>query len=82
MKGTPMNTIQKIKQKIKDHRYEIIAVGFVTALVALTVVAENKTLEQQQKAQQELDNYIVDQNRKGKTVYQLADGSYIGVAVE
>lgn len=76
-----MSRIQKIKKKIHENRYNIAAVGIVAGIVALAWYSELKVLEREKENKTQRDNFIVEQNRLGRTVFQLADGSYIGVAV-
>lgn len=76
------NKVQKIKHKIHEHRYDIAAVGVVIGLIALAAYGDQKVAEQQKKEAERRNKFIVEQNKLGRTVVQLADGQFIGVAFE
>lgn len=72
----------KIKQYIRTNRDEIITFAFFAGAAVLAVVITNKVVEAERENAEALENYIREENREGKTVYQLADGRYISVRTE
>jgi hypothetical protein len=76
-------TYRKVKQYVKDHREDIydwmpiaIAAAGTAAAVVVVTMATAKEAEEQKK----IDDWTREQNFDGKTVYELADGSYIAVS--
>lgn len=80
-----MTKIQKIKNWTRDHSPAITTGVAIVALFGLSyglVQLEEADAKDREKEAKKINKYIIEQNKLGKTVVQLADGTFIGVTYE
>ena len=77
-----MTRIQKIKRHMADHREDYFVFGFYAAVIGSSVYLHHKMQEQIAIDTAARDQFILESNKAGKTVYQLANGSFLAVTPE
>lgn len=80
-----MTRYQTIKNWTREHQPTITAAAITTAAVAVyggLVYIAIKQEEEATKQRQQLGAWTIEQNKAGKSVFQLADGSHIAVAMD
>lgn len=73
------NIKTRVKTFVADHKDEILAGTFIAAAGTAYFVIIKKLMEAQQEALEEAETFVREENAKGRSVYQLADGRLISV---
>ncbi len=72
--------MKNIKKFVTDNREMILlTTGVLTACAAIVAIASHDAKVVADNAQR-LSDFVTQENKLGKSVYQLIDGSYISVA--
>lgn len=76
------NRTQKFKSWMKDHQDAIKLGAIATSVTALYVGAvylATKVDQANEKEAQRVRDWTIEQNAKGRSIFQLADGSLLSV---
>lgn len=74
--------IAKTKTWIKEHRFELTLGVLTSATVVGLSYLSVKEQQFQIAFQKKLSEFIMEENSKGRSVFQLANGDYISVKMD